>query len=47
MAAGYGCPQEFTPVYVRADGYEDPPGLGGRYVLVNGDTRFDMQMVRR
>jgi hypothetical protein len=36
-----------TPVSVRADGYQDPPGLGGRYVLINGDTRYDMQMIRR
>ena len=36
-----------TPVLVLADGYADPPGLAGRYVLINGDTRFDMQMVRR
>ena len=36
-----------TPVSVRADGYEDPPALGGRYVLINGDTRYDMQMIRR
>jgi hypothetical protein len=32
---------------VSADGYQNPPGLGERYVLINGDTRFDMQMVRR
>jgi hypothetical protein len=36
-----------TPVSVSADGYQNPPGLGERYVLINGDTRFDMQMVRR
>jgi hypothetical protein len=40
-----------TPVSVQANGYQDPPGLAGsygqRYVLINGDTRFDMEMVRR
>lgn len=41
LAAGIG-----TPVFVRADGYQDPPGLGARSVLINGDTRFDMEMVR-
>jgi len=42
-----------TPVLVRKDGYIDPVGLpkltnpGWREVVVNGDTQFDMQLVRR
>jgi len=36
-----------TPLFVQANGYQDPPGVGERYVLINGDTRFDMQMIRR
>jgi hypothetical protein len=42
-----------TPVYVVKDGYTDPPGLppslgpGFRLVLVNGDTRFDVELVRK
>ena len=37
-----------TPVSVQANGYQDPPWLGSeRYVLINGDTRFDMQLIRR
>ncbi len=46
-----------TPLRVAKDGYQDPAGLpprttmplgpGWREVLINGDTRFDMQLVRR
>jgi hypothetical protein len=47
-----------TRILVRLDGYTDPPGLptptppnpsglGWREVVVNGDTRFDMQLIRR
>ncbi len=45
------------PISVVKEGYEDPPGLppspglpvgaGWRNVTVNGDTRFDVQLVRR
>ena len=45
-------------IWVGKDGYQDPPGLpkptppnpsypGWREVLINGDTRFDMELVRR
>jgi hypothetical protein len=47
-----------TRVLVRKDGYGDPPGLpkntppnpslpGWREVVINGDTRFEIEMVRR
>lgn len=47
-----------TPLHVSKDGYQDPPGLpalsrryqdpsGWREVRVNGDTRFDMLLIRR
>ena len=43
-------------IWVRNDGYQDPPGPmnkgfpsgpGWRDVTINGDTRFDVQLVRR
>jgi len=47
-----------TPILVRKDGYADPTGLpkttppnpsgpGCREVVVNGDTQFDMELVRK
>ena len=43
-----------TPVWFSKEGYVDPPGVprlvgesGYRQVLVDGDTRFDVQLVRR
>jgi hypothetical protein len=47
-----------TPVLVEDDGYRDPtglpsfpgvcpPGFSCREVLINGDTRFDIELVRR
>ena len=47
-----------TPVFVENKGYRDPPGLtpfpgvcppgySCREVLVNGDTRLDIELVRR
>ena len=44
-----------TVVLVAKEGYEDPPGLtyppyhspGAREVTINGDTRFDIELVRR
>ena len=47
-----------TRIYVSLDAYTDPGGLpkptppnpsgpGWREVVVNGDTRFDMELVRR
>ena len=47
-----------TRIFISKDGYGDPPGLptptppnpsgsGWREVVVNGDTRFDVQLVRR
>ena len=47
-----------TPVHVRKDGYADPVGVPGstppnpsgagwREVMVNGDTRFDIELVRQ
>jgi hypothetical protein len=47
-----------TRILIRKDGYGDPEGLpkptppnpsgaGWREVVVNGDTRFDVQLVRR
>ena len=41
-----------TSVWVGKEGYQDPPGLpalggpGWRATPINGDTRFDMQLVR-
>jgi hypothetical protein len=45
-------------IFVSRDGYQDPPGLpkptapnpsgpGWREVVIHGDTRFDMELVRR
>ena len=43
-------------ILVRKDGYQDPPGpvnngfpsgSGWRTVTINGDTRFDVQLVRK
>jgi len=47
-----------TAIWVGKDGYADPAGLpkttppnpsgpGWREVVVNGDTRFDMELVRK
>lgn len=42
-----------TPIYIVKEGYVDPPGLqhylgaGWRQVLVNGNTRFDVELVRK
>jgi hypothetical protein len=45
-----------TPIWVRKDGYTDPvgfvtppnlPGPGWRAVLIQGDTRFEIELVRR
>jgi len=47
-----------TPVFVENRGYRDPtglppfpgvcpPGFSCREVLINGDTRFDIELVRR
>jgi hypothetical protein len=46
-----------TPISVQKDGYTDPGGVettppnpqgpGWREVMVNGDTRFDVELVRR
>ena len=43
-----------TPVWFNKEQYTDPPGIplyfdqsGYRQVLVNGDTRFDAELVRR
>jgi hypothetical protein len=47
-----------TRISIQKDGYVDPPGLppptppnpsgpGWREVVVNGDTRFDVQLVRQ
>jgi hypothetical protein len=47
-----------TPLIVAKDGYKDPAGLpprtwpasgttGWREVVINGDTRFDIQLARR
>jgi len=43
-----------TAVGVEREGYQDPPGVplmfnssGWRQVMVTGDTRFDIQLVRR
>ena len=44
------------PILVGKDGYQDPPGttypsayggLGWREVIVNGDTRFNIQLARK
>ena len=53
-----GRPEFPIRVFVAKDGYQDPNGLvkptppnpsgpGWREVLINGDTRFDMELVRR
>jgi len=45
-------------IWIQKDGYKDPPGLpkttppnpsspGWREVVINGDTRFDAQLVRQ
>ena len=43
-----------TPVWFGKDGYADPPGVplffnesGYRHVLIDGNTRFDVELVRR
>ena len=43
-----------TPVWFGKEQYTDPPGVplffnesGYRQVMVNGDTRFDVELVRR
>lgn len=46
-----------TPVNVEKEGYQDPPGLprsstlpsgpGWREIRISGDTRFDVQLIRR
>jgi hypothetical protein len=40
-----------TPLLVAKDGYGDPaacpPGFSCRAILINGDTRFDIELVRR
>jgi hypothetical protein len=42
-----------TPVSFSKDGYTDPPGIqhyagpGWRSVMIAGDTRFDVQLVKR
>ena len=47
-----------NPLIVRKEGYDDPTGLpprtwpgspllGWRDVTINGDTRFDIELVRR
>jgi hypothetical protein len=39
-----------TRLLVRQDGFADPPGLsnpGWREVRIDGDTRFDIELVRR
>lgn len=47
-----------TRIFVRRDGYEDPPGLpkttppnpsgpGWREVVIEGDTRFEIELIRR
>lgn len=57
LATGGGVwlrPGTRTVVMARTDGYQDPPGVplmfngtGWREVLIGGDTRFDIQLVRR
>ena len=57
LATGGGVwlrPGALTVVGVERDGYQDPPGVplmfnrtGWRQVMVSGDTRFDIQLVRR
>jgi hypothetical protein len=53
-----GRPSFPVRIFVKKDGYQDPPGLpkttppnpsgpGWREVVINGDTRFDMELVRR
>lgn len=47
-----------TQLHITKEGYQDPPGLpplhgpvltgsGWREVMINGDTRFDIELVRR
>jgi hypothetical protein len=36
-----------TRLWISKDGYVDPEGSGWRDVVVNGDTRFDVRLVRR
>ena len=43
-----------TPVYIQKDGYAvpastppNPSGSGYREVMVNGNTRFDVELVRQ
>jgi hypothetical protein len=47
-------PDVRVPVWFGMDGYTDPPGVpplfngsGWRQVMVTGDTRFDVQLVRK
>ena len=52
-------PFSAVPLHLEKEGYDDPPGLpapkspyagrghGWREVMISGDTRFDMQLVRR
>ena len=47
-------PDVRTPVWFRKEGYTDPPGIppvfnesGWRQALVTGDTRFDVELVRK
>jgi hypothetical protein len=53
-----GQPMRPTRILVQKDGYQDPPGLpkttppnpsgpGWREVLINGDTRFEIELIRR
>jgi hypothetical protein len=53
-----GRPSFPVRIFVQKDGYQDPAGLptptppnpsgpGWREVVVNGDTRFDIELVRR
>ncbi len=42
-------PGNTTAIGISHDGYQDPPGVltGWRHVMISGDTRFDIQLVRR
>jgi hypothetical protein len=53
-----GRPSFPVRIWVRKDGYQDPPGIptptppnptgsGWREVVISGDTRFDIELVRR
>jgi len=53
-----GCPSCPARIWVGKDGYQDPTGLpkttppnpsgaGWREVVISGDTRFEMELVRR